>query len=247
MSKHGLPNYSWDTSVFIAWINEEKTAPLLAMELVSREIDAGKATLVVSALVIPEVLDAKMTSEQREKFNLFLQRSNVVVADVTVPIATKARQIRDRGLGETPKRKIKTPDATVLATAILFKCDALHSLRTMFVVVAMVAIIVAYHVNWIHQRHLLVARGWGPGGIGLLQFNKSNNLADTPNLLKLLGEDTYIFVQVWFQVPAEETIDRRFNEAEIAELRAIERSFPEAGVHGHLFHAPDSLVSAPQL
>lgn len=128
MSKFGLPNYSWDTSVFIAWINEEKTAPLLAMELVSREIDAGKATLVVSALIIPEVLDTKMTGEQKEKFNLFLQRSNVVVADVTVPIATKARQIRDRGQSETPTRKIKTPDATVLATAILFKCDALHSL-----------------------------------------------------------------------------------------------------------------------
>lgn len=50
----------------------------------------------------------------------------MIAADTTVPIAQKASRIRSRG--EEEGRKIKTPDATIMATAILYEADVLHSL-----------------------------------------------------------------------------------------------------------------------
>ena len=126
MSKDRRPLYGWDTSVFVAWLNEEQSAPLGDIALVANEIDKDDAVLVVSVTVVSEVLECKMTDEQRTRFNKFFQRSNVILADVTLPIAQKAREIRDRGNAEG--RKIKTPDAQIIATAIVFRCHVLHSL-----------------------------------------------------------------------------------------------------------------------
>ena len=126
MPKSRKPVYSWDTSVFLAWMNEEKGAPLGDIALVVDEIDKNKAILVVSVLVVPEVLETKMTDDQKAKFNSFLQRSNVQLIATTLAIAQKARGIRDKGAAEG--RKIKTPDATIIATAIVQRCDVLHSL-----------------------------------------------------------------------------------------------------------------------
>jgi predicted nucleic acid-binding protein len=67
-----------------------------------------------------------MTNDRKTKFNNFLKRSNMHLIATTLPIAQKARQVRDRGLDEG--RKIKTPDATIIATAIIQGCDCLHSL-----------------------------------------------------------------------------------------------------------------------
>ncbi len=126
MPRRKKPVYSWDTTVFIAWINEEDGAPLGDIALVADEIDKNEAFLVVSVLVIPEVLETKMNDRQRETFNDFLKRSNVQIIATTLPIAQKARSIRDKGLAE--ERKIKTPDATIMATAVIQRCDVLHSL-----------------------------------------------------------------------------------------------------------------------
>src|SRR5260370_15142035 len=125
-----IPLYSWDSTVFIAWISEEPGAPLKDIESVVVEIDNKKANLVVSVLAYSEILEVKHTPEQMIKFREFLKRSNVVVADNTVAIAEKAGEIRSRGFAEKgkKKRKIKTPDATFLATTIIYKAAVLHSL-----------------------------------------------------------------------------------------------------------------------
>jgi predicted nucleic acid-binding protein len=120
------PNYSWDASVFLAWLSQEETAPLGDIELVVSEIDAEEATLVVSVTAYAEVLAAKHTDEQMTEFKKFLKRSNVVNADITQIIAERAGRIRSEGLAQG--RKIKTPDATYLATASIYKADVLHSL-----------------------------------------------------------------------------------------------------------------------
>jgi predicted nucleic acid-binding protein len=120
------PNYSWDATVFLAWLVEEASAPLLDIDAVVGEIDDDKAVLIVSVTAYSEILEAKNEPEKMAKFRAFLKRSNVVVADSTVAIAEKAGQIRSKGLAKG--RKIKTPDATYLAVAILFKADVLHSL-----------------------------------------------------------------------------------------------------------------------
>jgi hypothetical protein len=97
MSKR--PNYAWDSTVFLAWLGEEATAPLADIAAVVQEIDSGEANLIVSVTAYSEVLEAKHTEEQMGKFRRFLQRSNVVVVDQTVIVAEKAQQIRSKGLG----------------------------------------------------------------------------------------------------------------------------------------------------
>lgn len=54
-----------------------------------------------------------------------MNRSNVVTADVSLAVAMKASEIRSMCL--TDKLSLKTVDAQILATAILFKADVLHS------------------------------------------------------------------------------------------------------------------------
>lgn len=122
--------YCWDSNVLIAWVAEEAGAPLDDMQLVMNEIDAGTAALLVPVTAYSEVLEAKNTPEQMTKFRRFLERSNVVVADTTKAIAEKAGEVRSRGMQAKPKRDIKTPDATFIATAIIYRADAFHTLET---------------------------------------------------------------------------------------------------------------------
>ncbi len=120
--------YCWDTTVFLAWLNEERGAPLADIEAVVREIDSNQAVLVVPVTIASEILDSKLSAAQKAKLSAFLHRSNVINADTTLNIARKAREIREAGLAMKPERKIKTPDATIIATAVIYGCDALHSL-----------------------------------------------------------------------------------------------------------------------
>ncbi|MBC8350381.1 MAG: PIN domain-containing protein [Planctomycetes bacterium] len=122
------PIYCWDTTVFLAWLKEEPNAPLADIDLVAREIDDNKAVLVVPVTITSEILDSRLSGEQRAKLSAFLKRSNIINANTTLDIAKKASEIRDAGLAMKPAKKIKTPDATIVATAIIYQCDALHSL-----------------------------------------------------------------------------------------------------------------------
>ncbi|HTU92066.1 MAG TPA: PIN domain-containing protein [Gemmataceae bacterium] len=119
-------NYAWDSGVFIAWLCEEATAPLGDIDLVVREIDGGRANLILSVMTYSEILESKYSKDQLNKLDLFLRRSNVITVNTTIPIAQKAAQIRDAGLSE--EKKIRTPDATIIATAILHKAHVLHTL-----------------------------------------------------------------------------------------------------------------------
>ncbi|MGH7171669.1 MAG: type II toxin-antitoxin system VapC family toxin [Gemmataceae bacterium] len=119
-------NYAWDSGVFIVWLCEENTAPLGDMDLVVREIDSDRANLILSVMTYSEILESKHDKKQLEQLDSFLRRSNVVKVDTTIPIAQKAARIRDSGLRDG--RKIRTPDATVIATAILHKAHVLHTL-----------------------------------------------------------------------------------------------------------------------
>lgn len=120
------PKYAWDTSVFLAWLADEAGAPLADIAAGARQIDDGNAVLIVSVTAYSEVLEAKHTKEDMDKFRGFLKRSNVVVQEVTLVVAEKVQDIRSKGLADS--RKIKTADAQHLATAILCKADVLHSL-----------------------------------------------------------------------------------------------------------------------
>ena len=128
MPKGNKPKYCWDTTTALAWLGEEESAPLADIALVVQEIDANEAILIMPATVYSEILEAEFTPEQLATFEAFLKRSNVHSVDLTPEIARRAAAIRQRGREEKPKRKLKTPDAQILATAIAYGADALHSL-----------------------------------------------------------------------------------------------------------------------
>jgi predicted nucleic acid-binding protein len=120
--------YCWDTDIFLAWLKEEDSAPLADIELIARDIDSKRANLVIPVTVITEVMESRLSGPQRAIWQSFQRRSNVIVASITPEIAAKAAEIRAIGLSLKPKRKIKTPDAQIVATAIIYRCDVLHSL-----------------------------------------------------------------------------------------------------------------------
>jgi predicted nucleic acid-binding protein len=123
-------NYAWDSTVILAWLAGDSTAPLDDILEIVKEIDGGKANLIVSVNAYSEVLEVKNSKRAMDRFRETLHRSNVIIADVTAAIALKAQQIRDAGLRLKAKerRRIKTPDAQHMATAIIYKADVLHSL-----------------------------------------------------------------------------------------------------------------------
>jgi len=132
VSKTKNPKYCWDTSVFLAWLNQEESAPLADIEMVLDQIYMLKATLVVAVTTYTEILRAKHSQKQLEEFDKFLLRSNVIKVDTTFQIAQKAERIRSAAF-ERPKRgqkrNIKTPDATIISTAIIYGVDVLHSME----------------------------------------------------------------------------------------------------------------------
>ena len=128
MHKKNRPKYCWDTSVFLAWILEEDGQPLDDIGLVADEIDGDRADLIVSATVYSEILEAKHSKRKIKQLRQYLKRSNVISVDMTVGIAEKASDIRGKALKAKEKRKLKTPDAQVAATAIVYGADVLHSL-----------------------------------------------------------------------------------------------------------------------
>ena len=42
------PKYAWDTSVFLAWLTDDATAPLADIHAVAQDVDNGDAILIVS-------------------------------------------------------------------------------------------------------------------------------------------------------------------------------------------------------
>lgn len=132
MTRQALDKYCWDTSVFLAWLKKEPHAPLSDIEAVLEEVYSKRSVLIVSVVTYTEILKAKHSQKQRDAWEGFLKRSNVLRVDVTFPIAQKAEEVRSRGITMSKKheeRNIKTPDAQVIATAIVQRADVLHSLE----------------------------------------------------------------------------------------------------------------------
>jgi predicted nucleic acid-binding protein len=121
-------SYCWDTTVYVAWLGEEESAPLADIAAVIEEIEQKKAKLLVPVTAYMEVLEAAHSADEMAKFYQFLKRTNVVTIDVSLQIANKVQQIRSACLKCRPKRSIRTPDAEFVAAAILYKADVLHTL-----------------------------------------------------------------------------------------------------------------------
>lgn len=119
--------YCWDSCVFIAILTGEQRPrnELEALRDVMDLFDRGEAVVVTSALLEAEVLDAVGDDGVRDRLNGLLRRSNFVVQDVTRTLSQRAAEIRQslRAQGI----RLKTPDATFIATALVHGCTALQT------------------------------------------------------------------------------------------------------------------------
>ncbi len=116
----------WDSSVLIEWIKEDNPNRMQKIESVVTQIDNGHYRLAVSTVIYVEVLEATMPSGAIAKFKQFMKdmaKSEVMAVDIR--IAKKAQAIRNISLKNG--RKISTPDAVHLATAIVSQADFFHT------------------------------------------------------------------------------------------------------------------------
>lgn len=132
--KKDLDLICWDTPVLIDWLKgSENQNRMLSIKSVMAEIEAKKYKLAVSTLVYVEVLECKMKMECEmpeqaiKRFEDFMKNRNLVeVFAVDTRIAKRAQELRNRMLNEKEK-KIGTPDAIHIATAIVSKAKQLHT------------------------------------------------------------------------------------------------------------------------
>lgn len=122
--------YYWDANVFISYIKgngegENRTeAEMEGIYDIVQEIKDGKAVIVTSTLTTTEVFSGNLNEEQRQKYNDIFTGSSIVQIDVYPAISKKASEIREH---YSNIKKIKTPDAIHLATAILTEVDCMHA------------------------------------------------------------------------------------------------------------------------
>ncbi len=106
----------WDSSVLLGYLNGEPAAAgcLRFIEAIS----AGRAELLLSTVVVAELLRPKYGEEELRVVDAFFNTSGVRLIPVDVEVARKAADLRAACLAGDPPRKLKTPDALILATAL---------------------------------------------------------------------------------------------------------------------------------
>ena len=116
---------SWDSSVLIAYLNGEP-AGRRCLEVVSA-VEAGRVELTFSVVVLAEVLRPRHTPGELAVVDRLFSSPGVILADVTPEIARLASAMRAECFAERPKRRLKTPDALILAAAVR-RCDVFYTL-----------------------------------------------------------------------------------------------------------------------
>jgi predicted nucleic acid-binding protein len=123
---------AWDTSIFLAWLNDEKRAAGemegVAQSLAS--IEAGEINLVAANLIRAEIRQARLTDDARQQLDGFLKRSNVEVASGSDPIMTLAGelcQFYDQQKLVDGLPPLCMPNAIHLATGIIYQVKAFYT------------------------------------------------------------------------------------------------------------------------
>ena len=124
----------WDTCVFLAWIKgESREDPQDEAGILQcvDEAKTGGVLILTSDITRIEALDCCFESEeQRQTFADFLKRPEVECRPVDNRVAALAHDIRDyyqMRVAENGGRRLRTPDAIHLATAIHYDASEMHT------------------------------------------------------------------------------------------------------------------------
>ena len=120
----------WDACIFLAWLNAEDAihgaAVMDGIREMVRDIDAGRANLFTSVMTKTEVFHKLKTQWARDEFTRLFQRSNVSFVAQDERISDKSSEIRE--FYSRKKITLDAGDCVHLATAIIYKADALYTL-----------------------------------------------------------------------------------------------------------------------
>ena len=111
----------------MAHLKQESDKPLDDILAVANEIESDKAELIVSITTKMEILDVVEDESLAKALTKFLDRRNVMLVDVNPPVADAALQVRYKANKGNPKRNVKVADAQIVATAISYGADVLHT------------------------------------------------------------------------------------------------------------------------
>ncbi len=121
------PKYYWDSSCFIALLlgaaDTRTNAELAGLREVAALADAGEAYIITSGLTTAEVLNRQDDQTIRDRFRLIFERKHYRQIESNQTIYEKAADLRT----QYKANKLKAPDATHLATAVLYHVDEMHT------------------------------------------------------------------------------------------------------------------------
>ena len=116
----------WDSCVLIDWIKGDEPGRMPDITSIVESITNKQYRLVVSALIYAEVLESAMPVGAINQFEDFMKnREQVEVVAVDIRVAKKAQMIRN--MSHKNGKKIRTPDAVHLATAVVSKAEFFHT------------------------------------------------------------------------------------------------------------------------
>jgi predicted nucleic acid-binding protein len=122
--------YCFDTNVIVEILTNNASghrtpAEWQGIKDLTREVDSGRATLVLPTIIFAELLPSHHGDV--ELLERLFQRKSIEMWDLTVRIGRRAAELRDQAKALTGK-VLRTPDAIFLATAELAKVNELFSL-----------------------------------------------------------------------------------------------------------------------
>jgi predicted nucleic acid-binding protein len=118
----------WDTTIFLAWLQDEDWGPDVAegIEETVRDVHNNRIVLFTSIMTRTEVLESRMSPNAQKMFRDLFNRRNVSMIDVNPRVSDVSHFIRDyymqRGI------KLSSPDSIHLATAIVYEADEFQTL-----------------------------------------------------------------------------------------------------------------------
>ncbi|WP_298266309.1 PIN domain-containing protein [Gemmatimonas sp.] len=119
--------YCWDSGVFIAMLQDERWRGIdfdALLEVVDA-FDRGQISLVTCGTAVSEVIGDSSSPQIPQLFDSLTQRPGFTMSYPGPAVVERVRRLRleARAAG----RRLKTPDCNFIATALLLRCDALHS------------------------------------------------------------------------------------------------------------------------
>jgi predicted nucleic acid-binding protein len=116
----------WDACVYLAWLKGEESHGkdcLDAIRFAAKESSEGLCVIVTSTITFIEVLSAQLTEDQERLFRRSFRSQHHTARDVDPPVAMKARDFRQKLLGNPSGKTLATPDAIHLATAQIYDAE----------------------------------------------------------------------------------------------------------------------------